>query len=173
MCVMDAEARGVRAAAGLIEQGEYRVVTKASKTRHAGQWRPGQSGNPGGRPPGTGEVAKLRQAISEHVPEILDKLVQQAREGDAQAARLLLERVIPPVRPVELPALLDLPAGGALADHGRAILQATGEGVLGPQQAAQLLAALGALARVVEVDELARRVQALEDGKIAARPGDA
>ncbi len=138
-----------------------------TKVRHTGQWQPGTSGNPAGRRPGSGEVAKLRQAIAAHVPEIIDRLVQQAREGDAQAARLLLERVIPPVKAAEQPALLDLPAGGALADHGRAILQATGEGALGPQQAAQLLAALGALARVVEVDELARRVQALEDGREA------
>lgn len=133
-----------------------------STAKRPGRWKPGQSGNPSGRPPGTGEVARLRQAISEHVPAIIDKLVQQALEGDPQAARLLLERVLPPVRPTEPPVTLDLPAGGALADHGRVILQAAGEGALGPQQAAQLLAALGGLARVVEIDELVRRVEALE-----------
>lgn len=133
-----------------------------STPKRPGRWKPGESGNPSGRPPGSGEVGRLRQAISEHVPAIIDKLVQQALEGDAQAAKLLLERALPAVKPTETPVTLGLPAGGALADHGRAILQAAGEGVLGPQQAAQLLAALGGLARVVEVDELVRRVQALE-----------
>jgi hypothetical protein len=39
------------------------------KARGTGRpWKPGQSGNPGGRKPGTGEVAKLQAAISKHVP---------------------------------------------------------------------------------------------------------
>ena len=61
-----------------------------------GKWKAGESGNPNGRPPGTGEVAKLRDSIAAHVPEIIVQLVAKAKEGDAQAARLLLERVLPP-----------------------------------------------------------------------------
>jgi hypothetical protein len=62
-----------------------------------GGWKPGQSGNPSGRPPGSSESGRLRAAISEHLPEIIDQLVEKARGGDIQAARLLLERVLPPV----------------------------------------------------------------------------
>ena len=125
------------------------------------RWRPGQSGNPAGRKPGTGEVAKLRAAIAEHVPDIIERLVGAARDGDTQAARLLLERVLPPVKAIEMPAVVDLP-GDTLAEHGRAVLMAAADGELAPTQAASLISALGALARVVEVDELTRRVEALE-----------
>ena len=36
-----------------------------------GRWKPGQTGNPKGRPKGTGKVAELRQAIEAKVPAIV------------------------------------------------------------------------------------------------------
>jgi hypothetical protein len=132
----------------------------ASRKNH-GQWKPGESGNPNGRAPGSGEVAKLRAAIAKHLPEIIEKLVVQAKGGDAAAARLLLERVCPPVKPIEQPAPMELP-DGTLSEQGRAVLTATGSGTLAPSQAAQLLAGLGSLAKLIETDELAARIAALE-----------
>lgn len=124
-------------------------------------WKPGQSGNPKGRPRGSGEVAKLRAAIREHIPGILDALIERAQAGDVQAARLLLERTLPAMRPTEHAQPLALP-DGTLTEQGRAVLAAVGAGELGPQQGAQLLSAIGALARVAEIDELAQRLEALE-----------
>lgn len=124
-------------------------------------WKPGQSGNPSGRPKGSGTVGKLRAAISEHVPEIIATMVQKAKEGDATAARLLLERAIPALKAEELGTAVPMPDGG-LADKGRAILEAAGAGNLAPGQASALLAGLGALAKLVETDELAARIAALE-----------
>lgn len=132
--------------------------------KRPGRWKPGESGNPAGRRPGTGEVARLRAAIAEHVPEIVAKLVEAAKDGDTQAARLLLERVIAPLKAAEESAAVPLPAG-TLAEQGRALLSAAAAGELAPGQAAALLGALGTLARVVEVDELTRRVEALEARK--------
>lgn len=128
----------------------------------APNWKPGQSGNPAGRPKGTGEVAKLRSAIAEHVPGILQRLAQQALGGDVQSARLLLERTVPPLKPIESAQVLALP-DGTLTDQGRAVLAAVAAGELAPGQGAQLVSAIGALARVSEIDELAARVAALEE----------
>lgn len=126
-----------------------------------GRWKPGKSGNPRGRKPGSGEVGKLRSSIAEHVPAIITKLVEQAKTGDAGAARLLLERVLPPVKATEQTVPIALPEG-SLADQGRAVLNAAGAGVLAPGQASQLLAGLGSLAKLIETDELAARVAELE-----------
>lgn len=125
------------------------------------RFQKGQSGNPAGRKPGSGEVAKLRASIAEHVPEILARLLEQALDGDIAAARLLLERTVAPLKAAELPEPLSLP-DGSLTDQGRAVLAAVARGELAPGQAAQLLAGLGALARVREVDELSARLDALE-----------
>lgn len=130
-----------------------------------GRWKAGESGNPTGRKPGTGEVAKLRNSIAAHLPEIITQLVAKAKEGDAQAARLLLERVLPALRPIEQPVALSLPAGDGITGQGRAIVQAVADGTLAPGQGAQLLTGLGSLARIVEIDELEKRISLLEGVK--------
>lgn len=106
-------------------------------------------------------MAKLRAAIAQHVPTILERLVAAALEGDTGAARLLLERVCPPLKAAEEAAPLALP-DGTLTEQGRAVLGAVAAGTLAPGQGAALLGAIGTLARVAEVDELQRRLAALE-----------
>jgi hypothetical protein len=106
----------------------------------------------------------LRAAIGEAVPEILAALIERAREGDVQAARLLLERALPAIKPVELPEAVAL-QGGTLTEQGQSVLRLLAAGELGPGQAAALLGAIGQLARVAEIDELARRIDALERGQ--------
>jgi hypothetical protein len=125
-------------------------------------WRKGQSGNPKGRPPGVGEVARLRAAISQCLPEVLGRLVQQAREGDTQAARLLLERVLPPVKAVALAEPLPLPATGSLAERAEAVLAAMVKGETAPDAAEAAMAGLMAVARLRTIDDLERRIAALE-----------
>ncbi len=94
-------------------------------------------------------------------PSLNKQLVQSAQGGDVGAARLLLERVLPPVKAIVQPHLLTL-SDGDLTAKGHAVLQAAANGELAPTQAAALIGALGTLARVAEVDELTRRIEALE-----------
>ena len=143
----------------LIEQEKIKM-TEPKKKR--GSWKPGQSGNPAGRPPGVGEISKLRAAIADRVPELLAAMMTKALEGDVGAARLLLERAIAPLRVVEQAVELQLPDGGTLTAKASAVLSAAAAGDLAPGQAAQLIAALGTLAKIHEVDELAARITALE-----------
>lgn len=124
-------------------------------------WKPGESGNPAGRTPGSGKIGELRASIAEHIPGIIAKLVEQAKAGDAASARLLIERVLPPLRAVEMPAPMSLPQG-SLTEKGDAVLAAVADGKIASDQGATLIAALGTLARVVESDDLKRRIEALE-----------
>jgi hypothetical protein len=98
------------------------------------------------------------------LPEILEKLAEQAAAGDVGAARLLMERVLPPLRAVEaaVPMAQLSTSGQSLSDSGRMVLAAVAAGQLAPGQGAALIASIGALSKVIEIDELANRVEALE-----------
>ena len=74
----------------------------------------------------------------------------------------MLDRVLPALRPVDVPAPLALPREGTLADQARAVVQAAADGDLAPAQAAQIVAALGGVAKIIETTELMRRIEALE-----------
>lgn len=127
-----------------------------------GRWKKGESGNPRGRSPGTGKVAQLRENIAQHLPEIIEQLVIKAKEGDSQAARLLLERVIPPVKSMEQSVKISLPVDADLSTQGQSIMQAVADEILTPSQGSALLTSLGTLARIKEIDELEKRLTTLE-----------
>ena len=136
-------------------------MTERKKPPAGHGWKKGQSGNPAGRPKGSGEVAQLRRAIAAQVPALLAKLMAQALQGDTAAARLLLERAIAPLKAAEQPQAVNL-SGDSLTAQGRAVLASVARGELAPGQGAALLGAIGQLCRVTEVDELTRRIDALE-----------
>jgi hypothetical protein len=108
-------------------------------------------------------VARLRAAIADRVPELLAAMMTRALEGDVGAARLLLERAIAPLKGIEQAVELQLPADGTLTAKASAVLSAAAAGELAPGQAAQLIAALGTVAKISEIDDLATRITKLEE----------
>ena len=65
-------------------------------------WMKGQSGNPKGRPRKSQKtMAQLRSQISEHLPDVIEVLADAAKEGDVQAARILVERCVPSMRALD------------------------------------------------------------------------
>lgn len=135
---------------------------KTRNTENLRPWRKGQSGNPNGRrAKGLASVEKLREALVPEIKDIITKVVEQAKAGDLTAARLIFERVMPPIKAIEAPVVLEELAG-TLTDQGASILRAMAEGTLAPAQAAQLLGAIAAQAKITEVDDLARRLADLE-----------
>ena len=94
---------------------------------------------------------------------IVKKLEAAALGGDVQAARTLLERALPVYRVTAEPVMVDgIRGAGSLTDKARAVLEAVAEGKVPPDIGAQLVTAIGTVARVAEVDELLRRIEALE-----------
>ena len=125
-------------------------------------WKPGESGNPRGRPPGRGQSAQFREALASKLPAILESVVKAAIEGDMTAARLVLDRCLPALKPLESTIEgMALPTG-TLTKQARSILASVSRGEVAPGQAAQLIGAIGAVAKIAEFDELQSRIERLE-----------
>ena len=124
------------------------------------KFEPGVSGNPFGRPRDKTPATMLRKAISDDMPEIIKTLVGQAKNGDTAAAKILLDRCVPTLKPYAMP--VNLPKQNSLTGQGNEIITAVMSGQIPPDIASQLLSALAHQLRIVEIDELSKRVEALE-----------
>jgi len=89
------------------------------------------------------------------------KAVERALEGDTQALRLCLERLIPPIKSQDLPIQVSI-AGETLTEKAESVLQLAESGDLAISEISSLLQSLSTLARIIDVDELERRITALE-----------
>jgi hypothetical protein len=123
-------------------------------------FKKGQSGNPRGRPKGIVNQAKLRTLIAGDLPDIIKVLVEAAKEGDTTAAKVLMDKALGSMKPVDTP--VSVPLSGSLSDAGAAVLKAVERQELTPDQGGKLLQSLGFHARLVETDELLKRIEALE-----------
>jgi hypothetical protein len=119
----------------------------------------GKSGNTKGRPKSM-TATLLRQAINDDMPDILNKLIELAKGGDVQAIKLVLERVCPALKSQAVP--INLPFVESLAGQGNEIIRATMQGQIPPDIGSQLISALANQAKIIEVDELTKRIEALE-----------
>lgn len=139
-------------------------MVKETRKLKAG-WKPGQSGNPAGRPKGSRNRVTLiaLAAMEEGGEEIARLVVDAARGGDLSAARFVLERLCPPLR--ERPVSLELPdtsTAQGVAQAQAAVLQAVTTGELTPGEGATLAGLVEARRKALETEELERRIAALE-----------
>lgn len=137
---------------------------ETAQANEKGQWKPGQSGNPGGRPK---RIGLVRDLLQPRQAELVKKAVDLALAGDVAALRLCMERLSPPLRASSEPVVIaGLAEANTLTDRCEVIVRAVGSGVISPTVGGELLAAMGNLAKAMETDELARRITALEkEGK--------
>ncbi|WP_417667640.1 DUF5681 domain-containing protein [Pseudidiomarina sp.] len=129
--------------------------------REQGRFKKGSSGNPQGRP--RKATTELEKALRKHGAELADKLIALALDGDTTALKICIDRIHAPLKPQSTPVQIAIPENAGMAETGRAVLDAVARGELAPDQAGQMLAGLGTLARVIEVEELEKRIQALEE----------
>jgi len=125
-----------------------------------GQFLPGKSGNPAGRPKST--TTQLRERLAKEGESVIAVVLKNALAGDMAAARLILERISPPLKATAAPVLIDIPKLATPLQIASAIMEAVAGGHIPPDTAAQLVAAVGTFARVLEVEELRDRLEAIE-----------
>lgn len=138
-------------------------MTETTGRKQAGRrWKPGESGNPKGRPRGSGIAGDVRKAIAGRANDILAAMISKALEGDVQAGRALLDRIAPSLKPESLPVALAGIGSGTPWERAHAAMAAAGRGEVPVEAAAALVAAAGGIGRLWETEELERRIAALE-----------
>ena len=129
------------------------------------QWQKGVSGNPAGRKPGqrhktTVMLEKLMEADSE---AIVKAVMTAALSGDMSAARMILDRVVPPAKDRTL--YLELPETATTEGVEMAqetVVRAVSNGQLRPSEGTILSNLLDSRRRAIETGELAQRIDAIE-----------
>jgi hypothetical protein len=82
------------------------------------------------------EAARLRRTIARVLPPVLQRLYDLAMRGDVQAAKLLLDRALPPLAPVRDTVVLN----GETPEEWRAdLLAKVAGGDIAPREALVLL----------------------------------
>lgn len=130
-----------------------------------GRFRPGQSGNPQGRPPGArNKATRAAEALLDGEAETLTRAcVTAALGGDTTALRLCLERILPPRRdrPIEFNLSPISTAAEACAAVGE-IVEAVSVGDLTPIEATAIAGLVDVFVKALETRDLEARVLALE-----------
>lgn len=67
------------------------------------KFTPGKSGNPRGRKRGVrNKATPLREQLERAGPAVIERVIAAAVGGDLQACRMVLDRIVPVVRPIEI-----------------------------------------------------------------------
>ena len=132
---------------------------------NSGQFKPGRSGNPRGKPKGSRNRATLaaEELLDCEAETLTRQCIEAALGGDMVAMRLCLERILPPRkgRPITF-TLLKMTNSGDLRAAALAILGAVSEGDISPEEAAAVVPLIEGVRKAMETDELSRRLEALE-----------
>ena len=128
------------------------------------QFTKGTSGNPAGRPKGIKDKRhRYSQAIDSMIPQVLDSVFQRAIAGDMTAAKMLLDRTLPNKRPEQ--ERVEIPHTGNIPTDAQNVLRSVLDGEVSPDVGASLLSAMTSVLKAIDVEELAKRIEALEEAK--------
>lgn len=124
-------------------------------------WQKGVSGNPAGRKKG---VELVNQILKPHSEALVLKAKDLALAGDTTALRICIDRIAPPPRtesaPVFIPGMAE---ATTMSEKAACITNAMGNAQISPDTAAMLLGAMASAIKIIEGDELAARISALEN----------
>jgi hypothetical protein len=129
------------------------------------RFKPGQSGNPAGRPRGSrnATTVALETLLDGKAEALTSKAVELALKGDMTALRLCMDRILPPRK--DRPVTFDLPPIKCASDAASvtsAVLTAVASGEITPADAGEIGKLVEAYVKAFETAELAERLERLE-----------
>jgi Family of unknown function (DUF5681) len=144
-----------------LNTGPEKTGRKQADTR----FKPGQSGNPDGRPRGSRNATTLAlEALLDGQSETLtQKAIDLALGGDMGALRLCLDRILPPRK--DRPVSFTLPSINSAQDAAAivsSVLTAVASGEITPTDAAEVGKLIDSYVKAYETAELADRLDRLE-----------
>ena len=130
------------------------------------KYLPGQSGNLNGRPLGVpnkrNQLAKLLEAQAE---QLINKVVDQALQGESGAMRLCIERLIPRVKDEAINFALpnvELNQVASLLQIGSSVIQAVSNGEITPDTGQKIMGIVDGQRKNIEISELSVRLTTIE-----------
>jgi hypothetical protein len=130
---------------------------------HKGRFLPGQSGNPGGKPL---SAKRVRELLEVDLELYVDALKKSALAGEPVALKIVFDRLFPaPKAGRDAVVIPELYHAETFTDRANAVLDAIARGALSTEDGGAVLSGLAGVLRTNEMDELNRRLAALEGGK--------
>jgi hypothetical protein len=130
-------------------------------------FKPGQSGNPAGKKPGTkNRKTILRQELEKDGSALALAIKSKALEGDPSCLALWLSRLEPPLRARAEKVTFDLDTSKSLHHQAQDIMDAIAQGRVDPDTGAMLIACLDKVGNLKAVEELEARLAVLEDRQV-------
>lgn len=131
-------------------------------------WVKGQSGNPKGNHKGSRHKTTLlcEKMMDDEAERIVRAVITAATNGDMTAARLVLERLVPPRkdRPITF-ALPEIASAAQAASAMGAIIAAVAAGEISPDEGASVSRLIESFLKARELVEIEERLAALEAAK--------
>lgn len=131
--------------------------------RSDGRFGPGNPGKPKGARHKT--TRALEALLEKDAKAVTRKALELAKNGDATALRLVIERILPARRgrPVVLPGLPKITGVGDVPAVVAHIMEAVADGELTAEEANDLTAIMDRYVRAIETTEHEVRLKALEE----------
>lgn len=131
-----------------------------------GKFSRGVSGNPSGKVKGTlNKRTHLTKLLEPHAVDLINKVVELAINGDVNALRICIERLLPKIKGETLNHSFDtanLTDTSGLLQLGADVIEAVSNQDITPEQGKDLANLIQVQCKTIETTELANRVKEIE-----------
>lgn len=127
-------------------------------------WKPGESGNPTGRPKGAlNKKTLLVEEFEKEGSAIARVVINAAKNGDIHAANIALMRLAPPLKAECRRISITLDTDSSLTEQGKQVLDAIASGTIDPENGRLLIDCIGRFAGLKQIEELEHRLISIEE----------